>query len=67
MHIMIILLSSFSVATVGFSSDSYRYNEATGRAQVNVKRSGNEDTLAVVLVASDSSQGTATGINEFYK
>ena len=49
------------VATVSFSASTYRINEGAGRVQVNVTRSGNRETLAVVSVSSDSFQGTAAG------
>lgn len=49
------------MATVSFSSATYRNNEGAGRVEVTVTRSGNQETLAVVSVASDSFQGTAAG------
>ena len=49
------------MATISFSSDMYLYGEGIGAAQVTVTRSGNVDTLAVVLVASNRFQGTAAG------
>ena len=57
----IICILLLSVATVSFSSSTYRINEDAGRVQVIVTRSGNQETTAVVSVSSDSFQGTAAG------
>ena len=51
------------VATVSFSSATYQFGESAGDVQIIVTRSGNIKTTAVVLVASDTFQGTAAGSN----
>ena len=50
------------MATVSFSSNTYQFVEGIGAANLSVIREGNEENLAVVLVASENSQGTASGI-----
>ena len=49
------------MATISFSSATYRYNKGDGTIELTVTRSGNEETPAVVSVASDSFEGTAAG------
>lgn len=49
------------MATVSFSSATYQYDEGAGDVQITVTRSGNIASEAIVLVASDNFQGTATG------
>ena len=49
------------VATVSFSSATYEYDEGVGDVQIIVTRSGNIESKATVLVASDNFQGTAAG------
>lgn len=46
---------------MSFSSNTYRFAESIGTAEVLLTRSGNEDNLAIVLVATDDFQGTASG------
>ena len=48
-------------ATVGFSSSTYTVSESAGTLQVTITRSGAVNTTAVVLVASDAFEGTASG------
>ena len=48
-------------ATVSFSSSTYTVSESAGTLQVSIARSGAVDTIAVVLVASDAFEGTASG------
>ena len=50
------------MATVSFSSATYQYGEGTGDVHITITRSGNTDSIAIVLVASDHFQGTAAGI-----
>ena len=49
------------MATVSFSSSTYTVSESAGTLQVNITQSGAVNTTAVVLVASNSFEGTATG------
>ena len=49
------------MATVSFSSASYEFDESAGDVQITVTRSGNTESNATVLVASDNFQGTAAG------
>ena len=51
-----------AVATVSFSSASYEFDESAGNVQIAVTRSGNTESNATVLVASDKFQGTAAGV-----
>ena len=51
------------VATVSFSSATYQFGEGTEDVQITITRSGNIESTAVVLVASDTFQGTAAGSN----
>ena len=49
------------MATVSFSSSAYTVSESAGTLQVTITRSGAINTTAVVQVASDAFEGTATG------
>ncbi len=55
-------LSFHAVATVSFSEKSYTVLEGE-ELNITVSRGGNNDTTAVVLVASDSLAGTVQGNN----
>ena len=46
---------------MSFSSSTYTVSESAGTLQVTTTRSGAVNTTAVVLVASDSFEGTASG------
>ena len=50
------------MATVSFSSQTYRTGEKGGNKQVEIVRSGAIDTEAIVLFGTDSFQGTAAGM-----
>ena len=54
------------MATVSFSSATYQYEEGAGDVQITVTRSGNIESKAIVLVASDDFQGTAAGWYSYY-
>ena len=49
------------MATVSFTSSTYTVSESAGTLQVTITRSGAASTTAVVLVASDTIKGTASG------
>ena len=49
------------MATVSFTSATYQYDEGAGDVQLTITRSGNIESKAIVLVASDNFQGTAAG------
>ena len=51
-----------SVATVSFSAASYRVSEGAESLELNITRSGDTSILAVVMVASDNLEGTASGL-----
>ena len=50
-----------AVATVSFSSPTYTVSENAGTLKVTITRSGAVNTTAVVQVASDAFEGTASG------
>ena len=50
-----------AVATVSFSAASYSIEENGGTITVSVIRGGDTERLAVVLVAADVFQGSASG------
>ena len=61
MHIAHNSAFNTTVATVSFSSATYQYDEDAGDVYITVTRSGNIESKALVLVANDIFQGTATG------
>lgn len=56
-----IILLQYVVATVSFSSAIYQYDESAGDILITIIRSGNIESKAFVLIASDNFQGTAAG------
>ena len=54
-----------AVATVSFSAATYSIEENTGTITVPVIRGGDTERLAVVLVAADIFQGSASGTMYF--
>ena len=50
------------MATVSFSSSTYRDDEGNGNIQISIMRSGATDNVAIVLITTDNFQGTASGM-----
>jgi len=53
------------VATVSFEARSYTVSEGNRILPVNITRSGDTESLATVLVATDNFIGTASGQYEY--
>ena len=62
MHAHYNIVKFTTVATVSFSSATYQYSEGIGDVHITITRSGNRESIAIILVASDHFQGTAAGI-----
>lgn len=50
-----------AVATVSFSAATYTIVENEGMVSISITRGGDTDSVAVVLVATDIFQGSASG------
>lgn len=55
-----------AVATVSFSAPTYTAVENEGKISILITRGGDTESVAVVLVATEIFQGSASGKNFFY-